>query len=1613
MENLHRRLTEKNSWYASWHRHPHHSKFHFGILIIAILIIGFNIFNYKVADTASGTASSPEVFAEVNGLHLLTEDEYAVILSPGATNNGSLVHSIKLNNGETFEIKSDSPSTVSTVEYQPGVTNYVPANSANVKVFSMLDFTGYDASGKVDKAIEKKLKKNNKVSVIVQMNLPQTRFYDKNDNASTRAAKAQAFANGKASIASSIGGGGRTTRDLKIINSVAVEISAQGLEGLKRNPNVSKILLDREAKALLDTSVAEIGANYPWTLIDPVGNPITGTGMRIAILDTGVDYTHPDLGGCLGVNCKVIGGYDFVNNDTDPMDDQGHGTHVAATAAGNGLLKGVAPDAKILAYKVLAASGSGTYSGIIGAIEKTVDPNGDNNPDDHVDAAGMSLGAFCNGNYTTGCGPDDLMSLAVDNSSAAGVVFAIAAGNSGPSQNTVASPGTARSAITVAAACKSSQTTGYCSGGPIASFSSRGPVFSGGINLNKPDIAVPGVLICAARWGTYSPSAPTCFDSSHIRISGTSMATPHMAGVVALLKQANPSYTPEQIKQRLKNTARNLGNTVTYNDQGAGMVDVQTAIPAVSIVTTNPDLWNVSTTPTQKISSSNKTFTVTSASSSGVFDVVPTISTTGISITTSKQSVNIVSPGSSDTFSATVTVDNDVVKAGSYTGIIYFKQNGVNKGAIVIPITVSPTITTTTPAEIDYGLDNPGLSTWVSDTVPVTYTNKRNDVAQTLTLSSSSFISGISYQITPTSVSIPAGGSVTVNTKFSATNSLIANGVYRGSFLGTNTVNSINIATKFTKFYTINFQAANDALGGMVFLYRPSGTAENVTVLLANSSTVVYVNSPGPYDARVLMPSNSTTGSTYDVLKEGILANGSSVSVTKSEADRLIKIIGTSIDDTPLGSIRYHSYTFKNLTGFSHPSTTYVWQGINSYINSSMSSRYLFGIIGSPSLGTDDPYYMLGGTVQGGTSGDVTLTNTSAVLKKFVAKPSINIPAGTSVFPSIINICAMNFSGCMSSYFSTTTKVTPYTQTIYSSLPPSFSFDLQTYDSFGTNPCGYGECPHKFRTPKIDTATRQQAFFSGSINPTLVSGEKIYPGLGPTVWFAKFRNTTSSVILERSPFGPFSPLMRQEFNAQNHLAIPYSVTKNGVAFASGQLPQYAAQQLGAGTQIVAIPGSAGAYKFNASFPYKILGQSMTGSVEQSFNTSLADKNPPYFNRLSFFTNSIKSESYNKTYQNRVEFEFNPDGGAMGAVTLAYAQNGGAFTDIPVTISGVTYKATLPLIDLTTGKVSLRVKALDSSGNYMQYTFDLPVTTGTIETPPGGDEIPPVVSITTPVTGATVSATTSIVATATDNVGVDHVDFYRGTTLIGSKASSPYTFAWNTTTVADGAYQLTAKAYDAASNSTTSSAISVTVTNSTPPPPPDTTVPIVSITAPTANASLSGTTTLSATASDNVGVTKVSFFRGTTLIDTDTTGSPGYSIAWNTVAVANGTYSITAKAYDAAGNIGTSSAVSVIVNNTVTPPPVDTVAPVVTIVLPLDGATVSGTETISATATDNSGTIAKMEIYLDGVLQLQNTLKSSILDRWNTRKSADGPHTIVVKAYDAAGNIGQKSVTVIK
>ncbi|MBJ6727573.1 DUF4082 domain-containing protein [Geomesophilobacter sediminis] len=240
-----------------------------------------------------------------------------------------------------------------------------------------------------------------------------------------------------------------------------------------------------------------------------------------------------------------------------------------------------------------------------------------------------------------------------------------------------------------------------------------------------------------------------------------------------------------------------------------------------------------------------------------------------------------------------------------------------------------------------------------------------------------------------------------------------------------------------------------------------------------------------------------------------------------------------------------------------------------------------------------------------------------------------------------------------------------------------------------------------------------------------------------------------------------------------------------------------------------------------------------------------------------------------------------------------------------------------------------------------------------------ESVAPTVSITAPANGATATGTMSVTANATDNIGVTKVEFYVNGTLAATDTATPYLYSWNTSNLAAGTYTLTAKAYDAAGNVGTSSAVSVSVVK-------DTTAPTVSLSAPASGATLTGTTTLSATASDNIGVTKVEFYANGALLGA--TNVAPYSYSWNTSTVANGSYTLTAKAYDAAGNVGTSNSISVTTSNSTvtTPPPTTgstyTIWPSSAVPKQADSGADSSVELGVKFKADTNGTISGIRFY---------------------------------------------------
>ena len=325
----------------------------------------------------------------------------------------------------------------------------------------------------------------------------------------------------------------------RIIPATAMKAKARDIQAFSEDPGVEKVWQDLPVHTCLDVSLPLIGVPHVWS-----EGGYRGQGIKIAIVDTGIDPDHPDFAG------RIAAGKGFTGGSY--VDDSGHGTHVAGIAAGSGSASGgrymgIAPEASLYIAKVLLADGSGMMSDVMAGIEWAV------NQEVHV--IGLSLGG------AETCDGTDALSETCDAAVEAGVIVCAAAGNQGPGTLTVGSPGCARRVITVGASTDDDT---------VADFSSRGPTSD---HRAKPDIVFPGVGIISCR--AKGTSMANVIDDYYTEASGTSMATPHAVGTVALLLQAEPVLKPSQVKELLMATALNLN--LDRNTQGAGRVAVYKA----------------------------------------------------------------------------------------------------------------------------------------------------------------------------------------------------------------------------------------------------------------------------------------------------------------------------------------------------------------------------------------------------------------------------------------------------------------------------------------------------------------------------------------------------------------------------------------------------------------------------------------------------------------------------------------------------------------------------------------------------------------------------------------------------------------------------------------------------------------------------------------------------------------------------------------------------------------------------------------------------------------------------------------------------------------------------
>ncbi|MFE2020243.1 S8 family serine peptidase [Streptomyces sp. NPDC059499] len=423
-----------------------------------------------------------------------------------------------------------------TVDRPDGVSGGVHMQQAGDDIYVLPDeATALIAAGKLDRRLFN-------ISTLVEMG------YD--DKRSGGIPLIATYPAGKARSLPAAPRGSKTVRTLESVHGAALKADkddarafwsdiARTEKSRSLDNGIAKLWLDGKVEAALKDSVPQVNAPQAWAA------GFDGKGTTVAVLDTGIDATHPD------VKDRILQSKSFVPGE-EVVDKHGHGTHVASTIAGSGAAsdganKGVAPGAGLIVGKVLSDEGSGADSGIIEAMEWA--------KAEGADVVSMSLGSSIPDDGT------DPMAQAVDALSAdGGPLFVIAAGNA-YGAGTIGAPGSAAKALTIAAVDKQDNRADFSSMGPL--------VRSHGL---KPDLSAPGVDINAAA----SQAIPGMTEM-YQQMSGTSMATPHVAGAAAILKQRHPEWSGQRIKDALMSTSKQLPDYTPY-EQGTGRLDVKAAI---------------------------------------------------------------------------------------------------------------------------------------------------------------------------------------------------------------------------------------------------------------------------------------------------------------------------------------------------------------------------------------------------------------------------------------------------------------------------------------------------------------------------------------------------------------------------------------------------------------------------------------------------------------------------------------------------------------------------------------------------------------------------------------------------------------------------------------------------------------------------------------------------------------------------------------------------------------------------------------------------------------------------------------------------------------------------
>jgi subtilisin family serine protease len=1239
-----------------------------------------------------------------------------------------------------------------------------------------------------------------------------------------------------------------------------------------------------------------------------------GDNVVVAVVDTGLDYDHEDIAANVWQNPGETGldtngndrrfngldddgdgriddwhGWDFVttngpSGDNDPMDDHGHGTHVAGTIAAvgdNGLgIIGVAPKAKIMALKGLNANGSGSVEDLSNAIVYAADH-------------GASMINCSWGGISAPQVLIDAVNYAHDTK---GVVIVAAAGNSNADVGTEPngfSPACLHNVITVSA---------FDHADAKAYFSNFG---------NKIDVAAPGggdtdptglvfapaaSILSLLSSGSPNVNQSLVVGAKYWRLDGTSMASPHVAGVAALVRSLHPEFSPEQVRQAIRHGSDDVGPIGFDQQSGSGRLNAASALHETAPLAVQ---LNGPTGMLTGLAQVNVTGTAAGASLAS-WRLEYGAGTTPDSwtlIAASSQPVNGGTLATWDLTNATEGMNTLHLVAQNQAGQFYEDRLLVEIENIILK----------SPSPDSTSIFRGGQTINVTGTVAV-----GNFSHYTITVRDFYGASLIDPAITLTN-----GGTQQVRDGLLGT--WDTTGVAAGYYVLTLNV-YLNDGSLQQREATVIIDPALHA-----------GWPQNLDTLNGSVSSLAVMDHLDAYDIN------------GDGSKEIINAYNQTVHVLDQTGAELPGWPQSIAQQNLRGAYVQRSPAIADLNGDGSPEIVtangvgqlfifsangQLWNGWPKSFGQRAGTASVADLYGNGAkqiiLPTDAGLYAIdaNGNTLPGWPVNISDGTTPPVIGDVDGDGQKEIVVATTAAPT--NLYILRADGSIMPGWPQAINPTAQAGDYYWSYPV-----LGDLDEDGTLECVIGSADGYV-----------YAFH--------------YDGTSAAGW----PQQTKAAAVNTPAIGDIDGDGKLEVIAGN-----MTVNENGIN--SNYLFAWHAD----GTLL---PNWPVKNEHRLPFTYFGYGAPALVDLDQDGKSDVVTSNDDQHSAL-------------------IAYRF--DGTKVAGFPKSTAGLG-AFSANTAVVADLDNDGLLEMAWIDVDK-NIYVWDTQTSASVAQpwpmFQHD-ERHTGALPTTHPRDLTPPSVSITSPSSGALLAGTVTVSAQASDNVAVVKVELYRGATLIGTSTTSPYNFSWDTKMVADGPYTLTSKARDAAGNVGTSAGVNVTVDN---------TPPAVSLTAPASGAVVSGTAvTITASASDNVGLRRVDFYRDTNVQIGSSTTAP-FSMSWNSTTVPSGAHTLFAIATDMAGNTTTSTVRSITVDNT---------QPTVSITKPTDNSTVTKKTvvTIAANAADNVG-VTKVEFYVNGALTCTDTTAPYTCN-W-TVPNVRATFTLQAKAYDGQGNNASSTIHV--